>query len=75
MALDHDEINLAEVTLDALISSLQLQGYNLDNIFTEYKNKILGNELSPAPPQYKNASTELLREKIELAKANTVLQK
>ncbi|HCT9561387.1 hypothetical protein ABFK62_03135 [Acinetobacter baumannii] len=73
MSIEIDEAKLNDCTLRALINSLQLHGHNLDQILGEYESVILGSEVSGASPQYKNASIEVLKERISEAKSNSLL--
>lgn len=69
------EAELSEIALKALVNSLHLQGYNLDNILQEYSNKILDNQLSGADASHKNQTTSLLKRLINEARNNPELNK
>lgn len=68
-----NEAELSNVTLPALINSLKMQGFDLDNIFNEYDKHILDNKLSGASPQLKHASIQHLKAMIDDAKSNSLL--
>lgn len=68
-----NDLELSDCTLRALLNSLKLHGHDLDQIFDEYDNKILGNQLSGAAPQHKLATVEHLKKLINEAKSNEEL--
>ncbi|MDQ9820486.1 hypothetical protein RFY44_16665 [Acinetobacter bereziniae] len=70
-----NEAELSEIALRALINSLHLQGYNLDNILQEYSSKIQDNQLSGADATHKFQTIELLKTLIDEAKNNQELNK
>lgn len=75
MSIELDEAKLNDCTLRALINSLQLHGHNLDQIVADYESEILGDVISGSAPQYKNASIEVLKERVGEAKSNSLLTK
>ncbi len=68
-----EESDVTEVTLGALINLLKLSGYDLNLILANYERKIVDNKLTGANPHYKMASVELLKELIDEANNNSVL--
>lgn len=70
---DLTEEEIANITLPALVNSLKMQGFDLENIFNEYNKHILDNKLSGAAPQHKYASIQHLKNMIDDAKSNTLL--
>ncbi|MHA3098944.1 hypothetical protein [Acinetobacter brisouii] len=74
MSLEHPtKLELSEVTLQALINSLKMHGYDLDKILKEYNNHILDNKLSGASPIAKSESVDHLKKYIDDAKQNPIL--
>lgn len=65
---------LYEITLQALVNSLQRNGYDLDKIFADYDREILDNRLSGASAERKSQSSYLLSELIKEAKVNSELR-
>ncbi|AGQ07087.1 hypothetical protein ABTQ09_04080 [Acinetobacter baumannii] len=70
-----EEAQLNDCTLRALVNSLQLQGYDLDKILNNFESEITGNVISGSSPQYKSAAVELLKERINEARSNSLLGK
>lgn len=70
-----NDADLSEIALEALINSLHLHGYNLDNILKEYSSKIQDNQLSGADASHKFQTIELIKTLIDEAKNNQELNK
>lgn len=69
-----NESVLSNVTLRALVNSLQRNGHDLDKIIYDYEQEILGNRLSGASPEYKFSSTSYLKNLADEAKINSELK-
>ncbi|WP_334459061.1 hypothetical protein [Acinetobacter soli] len=69
------EAELSNITLPALVRLLQIEGYDLDKILSEYKDKVLGNLLSGSSPQLKYQTIAHLEEIISATKSDDLLKK
>lgn len=69
------EAELSNITLPALVRLLQIEGYDLDKILSEYKDKVLGNLLSGSSPQLKYETIAHLEEIISTTKSDDLLKK